>query len=334
MSLDLRSVIFALSFGVMLSCASGQQAATTSDLPQSPMQVDLTYLAGPALAGRRAGTSGNDSAASYIAHRYATLGLRGAFDVNSCGRPAPCDETYYQLFRYPGAYPSTFELTSQNVAGIVPGTDSTLMAEYVVVGAHYDHLGRSNDYALDRWEFPLMHLGADDNGSGTVGVLELARRLAAHPTRRSIIFANFSAEELGLIGSKVFVQNSPVRRDAIIAMLNLDMIGRLRGKHLILYRGVDNKRFDGIVDSVERLPPALDFELEREPTSRAPSDEISFERAGIPVLGFFTDYHADYHRAGDVVARINFPGLETIVDLSERVIRAIADGSERPHHRR
>jgi Iap family predicted aminopeptidase len=83
---------------------------------------------------------------------------------------------------------------------------------------------------------------------------------------------------------------------------------------------------------VERLPPALEFEIERDQTSRALSDEISFERAGIPVLGFFTDLHADYHRAGDVVSRINFSGLETIVDLSERVVRAIADGSERPHH--
>jgi Zn-dependent M28 family amino/carboxypeptidase len=298
------------------------------------MQVDLTYLASPALEGRRAGTPGNDSAAVYIAKRYWDLGLRGAFNDSSCGRPAPCERSFFQLFGFRGAYPGTFEHLSQNVAAIVPGTDSTLTAEYVVVGAHYDHLGRTNEDALDPWPFPMMHLGADDNGSGTVGVLELARRLAAHPARRSIIFANFSAEEMGLIGSHAFVENSPVRRDSIIAMFNLDMIGRLRGKHLILYRGGDNKRFDRLVDSVERLPPVLDFDLDRGPTSRATSDEISFERAGIPVLGFFTDFHADYHRAGDVVARINFRGLETVVDLSERVIRAIADGNERPHHGR
>jgi Zn-dependent M28 family amino/carboxypeptidase len=298
------------------------------------MQVDLTYLASPALAGRRAGTPGNDSAAVYIAKRYWELGLGGAFNGNSCGSPAPCKGSFFQLFGYPSDYPSTSERLSQNVAAIVPGTDSTLTAEYVVVGAHYDHLGRSNEDALDPWPFPFMHLGADDNGSGTVGVLELARRLAIHPARRSIIFANFSAEEMGLIGSRVFVDNSPVRRDAIVAMFNLDMIGRLRGKHLILYRAGDTKRFDRLVDSVERLPPMLDFDLDREPTSRANSDEISFERAGIPVLGLFTDIHADYHRAGDVVSRINFPGLEKVVDLSERVIRAIADGNERPRHGR
>jgi Zn-dependent M28 family amino/carboxypeptidase len=241
---------------------------------------------------------------------------------------------FLQLFEFRSAYPGTFEHLSQNVAAIVPGTDSAFAAEYVVVGAHYDHLGRSNEDALDPRPFPTMHLGADDNGSGTVGVLELARRLAAHPARRPIIFANFSAEEQGLIGSEVFVENSPVHLDAIIAMFNLDMIGRLRSKHLVFYRSGDNKRFDRLVDSVERLPPALDFDLDRIPTSRANSDELSFERAGIPVLGFFTDFHADYHRAGDVIARINFPGLETVVDLSERVIRAIADEGERPHHGR
>jgi Zn-dependent M28 family amino/carboxypeptidase len=298
------------------------------------MQVDLTYLASPALAGRRAGTPGNDSAAVYIAKRYWDLGLRGAFNDSSCGRPAPCERSFFQLFGFRSAYPATFQRSSQNVAAVVPGTDSTLAAEYVVVGAHYDHLGRSNEDAMDPWSFPLMHLGADDNGSGTVGVLELARRLAAHPARRSIIVANFSAEEQGLIGSTFFVENSPVSRDSIIAMFNLDMIGRLRGKHLILYRAGDNERFDRLVDSVERLPPALHFDLDREPTSRANSDEISFERAGIPVLGLFTDLHPDYHRASDVVARINFPGLEMVVDLSERVIRAIADANERPQHRR
>jgi len=326
-------MISALSFGAVLSCAIGQQATTAADLPRSPMQVDLTYLASPALAGRRAGTPGNDSAAAYIARRYWDLGLRGVFNDSACTRPAPCEKSFFQLFSFPSAYPGTFIRETQNVAAIVPGTDSTLTAQYVVVGAHYDHLGRTNKDALDPSPSPTMHLGADDNGSGTVGVLELARRLATHPTRRSIIFANFSAEEMGLIGSKVFLDNSPVRRDAIVAMFNLDMIGRLRGKHLILYRGGDTERFDRLVDSVERLPPALDFELDREPTRRAPSDEISFERAGIPVVGFFTDYHADYHRAGDVVARINFPGLETIVDLSERVIRAIADGNDPPHRR-
>jgi hypothetical protein len=331
MSLDPRPMISALSFGALLSCASGQQAATIGDLLQTPMQVDLTYLASPALAGRLSGTPGNDSAAFYIARRYANLGLLGAFNGASCGLPAPCEGGFFQLFRYPGRYPSTIARASLNVAAIVPGTDSTLIAEYVVVGAHYDHIGRSNDYALDRGVLPTMHLGADDNGSGTVGVLELARRFAMRPARRSVIFANFSAEELGLLGSKAFVENSPVPRDGIITMLNLDMVGRLRGKHLLMSRAGDNERFDRIVDSVERLPPSLDFDIEHEPMYRSRSDELSFAGAGIPVIGLSTDMHDDYHRATDVVARINFPGLESVVDLSERVIRAIADGTGRPH---
>jgi hypothetical protein len=328
-------IVAALAFGALLSCATGQQAAapsTTGDLPPTPMQVDLTYLASPALAGRVAGTPGNDSAAVYIAKRYWSLGLHGAFNGISCGRDEPCEASFFQLFRYRNAYTNAVEATSQNVAAIVPGTDSTLLGEYVVVGGHYDHLGLSNDRNVNPfWQFPTMHLGADDNGSGTVAVLELARRFAKRPARRSVIFANFSAEELGSIGSTAFVKNSPVSRDAIITMVNLDMIGRLRDKHLIWYEAGGNETFDQLVDSVKRLPPALDLEIERKPASPNSSDHAPFARAGIPILGFFTGIHVDYHHSGDVVARINFPGLESIVDLSERVIRAIADGNARPH---
>jgi hypothetical protein len=328
-------IVSALAFGALLSCATGHPAATastTGDLPQTPMQVDLAYLASPALAGRRAGTAGNDSAAEYIAKRYWTLGLRGAFHGPSCGLDGPCEASFFQLFQYRNAYPGTVDGTSQNVAAIVPGTDSTLKDEFVVVGAHYDHLGLSTDRGANpSLQFPTMHLGADDNGSGTVAVLELARRFATHPARRPVMFANFSAEELGLLGSTAFVKNSPVPRDAIITMVNLDMIGRLRDKHLIWYEAGGKEKFDRLVDSVERLPPALDLEIDRNTASSNNSDHAPFARAGVPVLGFFTGLHADYHRSGDVVARINFPGMESIVELSERVIRAIADGRGRPH---
>lgn len=295
------------------------------------MQVDLTYLASPSLAGRVAGTPGNDSAAEYIAKRYWSLGLHGAFSGVSCGLDEPCKASFFQLFQYRNAYPGTIDGTSQNVAAIVPGTDSTLSGEYVVVGGHYDHLGLSNDRGVDPlWQFPTMHLGADDNGSGTVAVLELARRFAVHPARRPVMFANFSAEELGLIGSTAFIKNSPVPRDAIVTMVNLDMIGRLRDKHLIVYGSGDNDKVDRLVDSVKRLPPALDLEIDRQSFPSSRSDQGPFARVGIPVIGFFTGFHADYHRSGDVVARINFPGMESIVELAERVIRTIADGNNRP----
>ena len=218
---------------------------------------------------------------------------------------------------------------TQNVAAIVPGTDPELRHEYVVVGAHYDHIGASNTYARDQSPFAMIHLGADDNASGSVAVLELARRFSQHPARRSVVFVNFSAEELGLLGSQVFVENSPIPMRDVITMVNLDMVGRLRGNSLILYSNAG--RFRRVVDSVERIPPAIDFRVSWKSATEENSDQISFAEAHIPIFGAFTDFHADYHRSGDIVSRINFAGLEKIVDLTERVIRAVADGTTRPN---
>jgi len=202
--------------------------------------------------------------------------------------------------------------------------------QYVVVGAHYDHIGASNTYALDRSPFAMMHLGADDNASGSAAVLELARRFSQHPARRSVVFVNFGAEELGLIGSRVFVDNSPVPMGDVVTMVNLDMVGRLRGNNLILYTNA-NRRFRQIVDSVERIPPVIDFRLSWKSARVETSDQISFDDAHVPILGAFTDFHGDYHRSGDIVSRINFPGMEKVVDLTERVVRAVADGNTRPN---
>ncbi|HJQ12247.1 MAG TPA: M20/M25/M40 family metallo-hydrolase [Gemmatimonadaceae bacterium] len=301
------------------------------------MHDDLAYLASPALSGRLAGTPGNDSAATFIAHRYFDLGLAGAYGGASCGLER-CDSSYFQMFQLSPQTVTALDVVvsdiTQNVGAIVRGTDSSLKSQFVIVGAHYDHIGRSNTYALDRIRSyrPGLHPGADDNASGTVAVLELARRFAEHPSRRSVLFANFGAEELGLIGSKAFVRNSPVPIDAIVAMINLDMVGRLRDDRLNLYVGEASERFHVVVDSVEHIPPALNFHFDWLPSWRGASDQISFSRAHVPVLGLFTDYHPDYHRSSDVVDRIDFPGLEKVVDFAERLVRAVADGNDRPSH--
>src|SRR6185295_944116 len=136
---------------------------------------DVAYLASPALAGRLTGTPGNDSAAAYIARRYATLGLRA---------PAP---SYLQRFtaRPPAHNGVSPSLPTQNVFAILPGRDPALRGQYIVVGAHFDHLGASAEGALDPDARGVVRRGADDNASGTAAVLELARLLAAAPTRRS-----------------------------------------------------------------------------------------------------------------------------------------------------
>lgn len=317
-----------------LACAGTQQISEPLTPVQSRMHDDLSYLAGPALRGRLTGTAGNDSAAMFIARRYADLGLAGAFSDSSCGQEH-CD-SYLQFFRLKAPDLQYLDILvgdrTQNVGAIVQGSDSSLKGEFVIVGAHYDHIGRSNIFALDPVRFSIgrMHLGADDNGSGTVAVLELARRFAERPARRSILFANFSAEELGLVGSKRFVAASPIAMDSIAAMINLDMVGRLRENKLVLFDGKGSKRFHVIVDSVDHAAPDLNLRVTWRPSYRGPSDQVTFDERRIPVLGLFTDYHPDYHTAEDVVDRINFSGLEKVVDFAERLVRAVADGRDRP----
>jgi hypothetical protein len=329
-----RWIISLVSAAAIGGCASAPTVQVADTEIGAQMRADLSYLAGRPLLGRLAGTPGNDSAAAFIARRYLTLGLQPVFRSSSCQTTSNCEHTFLQTFLLSQMTRARLDVRvrdrTQNVAGLVPGTDSVLSRQYIIVGAHYDHIGQSSVYALDSSSFRQTHLGADDNGSGTVAVLELARRLAANPARRSVIFANFSAEELGLIGSSYFVQNSPVPLADVITMVNLDMVGRLRDDRLVLYTGVAEERFREIVDSVGRNAPPLTFHYSWQRAGDEASDQLSFDDLHIPVFSPFTEKHADYHRAGDVVERINFRGVEKVVDLTERVIRALADGNDRP----
>ena len=315
------------------ACATSQQHIAPVTPVQSRLYADISYLSSQKLAGRLTGTPGNDSAATFIAHRYTDLAMIGAFNGETCGNDK-CENSFFQFFRVSPMMQHSLDVPiddkAQNVGALILGTDSAVRYEYVVVGAHYDHLGRSTTFSRAVSTYHFVHPGADDNASGTAAVLELARRFAAHPPRRSVLFVNFSAEELGLIGSQVFIAHLPVPRDSIVTMVNLDMVGRLRDDNLLFFSGQDHDRFRTLVDSVEKLSPPLVFHHHWLSGSREVSDQASFALVHIPVLGLFTDYHQDYHEPSDVVERINFPGLEKVVDFTERFVRAVADGRDRP----
>jgi membrane-associated protease RseP (regulator of RpoE activity) len=164
--------------------------------------------------------------------------------------------------------------------------------------------------------------GADDNASGTAAVLELARLFAARPPRRSVVVAHFSGEELGLLGSQWFVDHPPVPLDSAVAMVNFDMVGRLRNEKLIVYGVATARELAAIVDSANVAPRLA---VSAVGDGFGPSDQSSFYARGVPVLHFFTDLHDDYHRASDDVEKINAPGEARVVALAERVVRAIAD---------
>ncbi len=174
---------------------------------------------------------------------------------------------------------------------------------------------------MDRDAGFVLRPGADDNASGTAAVLELARRFADRGARRSILFVDFDAEEQGLVGSRAFIRQTPVPRAAMTFMLNLDVVGRLRGGHLTIESAGMGRRERAIFDSTAR---AFDIDPEFVP-SDGRSDQDSFEAGGIAAAQLFTGYHPDYHTAWDVPRRINIDGLARVVDFAEIVVRQIAD---------
>ncbi len=316
-TLSLSSLLFAVAVaGACQPALPGRSSAQAPVVVPDSARIlaDIAYLASNRLEGRRAGTPGNDSAAAYIARRYQALGLA-----------AMTPTSYLQPFvarPAASAHAGSPELLpTQNVIAMLPGTDPALRQEYVVVGAHFDHLGRSTEGALDPEAKDAIRNGADDNASGTAAVLELARIFRASPTRRSLMFINFSAEEEGLLGSAYFVEHSPVALDSVDAMVNFDMVGRLKNRRLIVYGVATGTEFSALLDTANRERLTIFGQGD----GFGPSDQSSFYAKNIPVLHFFTDLHADYHRATDVVSKINAGGEATVVDIAERVIRDIAD---------
>jgi hypothetical protein len=297
------------------------------------IRADIVYLASDALEGRGTGTPGNDSAAAYLAREYERLGLTKVERTRSCPEMragvrecVSSRASFLQRFSarsveaahagLPG------ELPTQNVVAMVPGTDPARRGEPLVIGAHFDHLGRSTFGALDPQAGDAIRHGADDNASGTAAVLELARHFKAAPAARPIIFVNFSGEELGDLGSEYFVEHAPVVTDSVDAMLNFDMVGRLRNDKLIVYGVATATEMRGIVDSANVGQP---FALDAVGDGYGPSDHSSFYAKGIPVLHFFTDIHEDYHRATDVASKINIAGEARVIDYAARIARDIAD---------
>lgn len=322
----------ALALLVTLSI-TGCQRPTALASPQrgvdtATVRADVTHLASATLEGRGTGTAGNDSAAAYIARRFDALGLEAVI-TGEC--TSACTPGYLQPFEARSAAAAhsgmAASLPTNNVVGVVEGRDRELRHEYIVIGAHFDHLGRQTFGALDPDAGDAIRHGADDNASGTAAVLELARLFRDRPARRSIIFVAFSGEELGLLGSQYFVENPPVSLESIVAMANFDMVGRMRDDKLIVYGVGTAPEFTPWIDSAN---VDIDLDIRGVGDGFGPSDHASFYARDVPVLHFFTDLHDDYHRATDVAERINVAGMGRVIQLAEGVVRRIADAEARP----
>jgi hypothetical protein len=222
----------------------------------------------------------------------------------------------------------------KNIVGVAEGSGA-LADETIVIGAHYDHLGYGQRFSLAKEKKKAIHHGADDNGSGTTVLMELARRYGAMPSHngRRLVFIAFSAEEMGLLGSKHYCNKEPLFPLArTVAMVNLDMVGRLTksakgtGDKLIVEGLGTAKEFEKLLD---RLSSGAGFDLIKKKGGTGPSDHDSFYRQKIPVLFFWTGMHKDYHRPTDTADKINVRGMKKIATLAERVIGELARG-QRP----
>lgn len=309
-----RQILAVALVPAVAACFSPGSSSPASAVRADSSRVisDIRYLASDALEGRGTGTAGNDSAAAFVARRYATLRLQSL---------AP---GYLQPFTARSAMSAhsggATGLRTQNVFAFLRGSDPALRGQVIVVGAHIDHLGRSTGGALDPGAGDAIRNGADDNASGTAGVLELARLFSSRPTRRSMLFVNFSGEELGLLGSQYFVEHSPVPLDSVVAMLNFDMIGRLRGDSLIVYGVATAREMRAVLDSANA---GVGLSIRGLGDGFGPSDHSSFFARNIPVLHFFTNLHDDYHRATDDADKVNAAGAARVITLAERVVREI-----------
>lgn len=223
------------------------------------------------------------------------------------------------------------EKTTWNIAAIIEGNDAQLKNEYVVVGAHFDHLGMGETGSLYMGDEPMIHNGADDNASGTAGVLELAEKFASlkNVLKRSILFVGFSGEELGLLGSNYFVNNPPVDADKMVTMVNMDMIGRLNDKNeLIVYGTGTSTNWKNILNEKNTYNFSLTFNDE----GYGPSDHASFYGKQIPVLFFFTGTHTDYHKPSDDVDKINAEGEEKVLSYIFNITNYIVNQDAKPDY--
>jgi hypothetical protein len=218
----------------------------------------------------------------------------------------------------------------RNVVGLLKGSDPTLQNEVVVIGAHYDHLGRSARFSMAQNSTGQIHHGADDNASGAAAVIEMAKAAAEARAdfRRSLVFITFAGEEHGLLGSSHYVNHPPVPLNNTIAMINLDMIGRAGGRILV----------DGLVNA-----PSIDEDLKAAESSSSmamnalrggpgagASDDATFLLRKIPAINFFSGFHADYHRPSDTWEKIDARGGAAVADLALALARQLANRAQRP----
>ena len=270
---------------------------------QNQIKDDVIFLSSDSLEGRETGTQGEIKAGEYIKKRFIKLGLQPLKNNN-----------YFQNFNFkPKTNPhqnisfsnqkNDSTITGKNIIGYIDNQTKNT----IIIGAHYDHLGYGNENSLHRGEKNLIHNGADDNASGTAGILELAEKLSFNKKllKRSIILMAYNAEEEGLLGSKYYVNNPTIDLSSVITMINMDMIGRMSDNKVTIGGTGTSPGFETLLNDVNEKN---EMQLKMSPEGYGPSDHASFYINDVPVLFFFTGTHENYHKPSDDWEHINAIG--------------------------
>ncbi|MQA92440.1 MAG: M28 family peptidase [Gemmatimonas sp.] len=289
----IRCILTGVCAGTAVACSGPGPAAQQASPPAEIAAVvdsarvlsDLQFLSSPALEGRRAGSQGNDAARAYIESEL----MQASVETFAGGWSHPFEV---------GSGDGTIQ--GENVLGVVRGT--TRPGRYIVVSAHYDHLGRSAD--------EIYH-GADDNASGTAALLEIARQLTLDPPRNSVVLAALDAEEMGLQGARAFLEDSIVPLDSIVLNVNMDMVGRNEAGEIYVAGTYHYPFLNEYVESVAAGSGLRVLRGHDRPDLSAgddwtmASDHGPFHAAGIPFAYFGVEDHADYHQPTDTFERID-----------------------------
>lgn len=319
----MRKECFILSFAFSLVLSSHAQSLD--------MKQTVEYLASQELGGRFPGTAGDTLASEFIVEKLRSLKLKPIVKGKK-------KTGYFHDFTY--GKTKEQERTTHNIIAVLSGKDKHLRNEYIVVGSHYDHLGLGGQNSGSRRPDTLgVHPGADDNASGDAVVLELAKYFKKARSSRSIIFAFFGAEEQGLIGSKNFLEwmknddtrriNLPVDKKGIVAMVNLDMVGRMRDNAMSVSGTGTSSEFKAMVEAVAAQ---TNLNVACTPDGYGPSDHASFVAQDIPVLFLTTGGHMEYHTPDDVPSTLNYEGLQQTLDFSKELITRIASMPSTPDY--
>ena len=296
---------------------------------QDEMKKAVEYLASQELGGRYPATIGDTLASEFIVGELRSLKLKPIVKGKK-------KKGYFHDF----TYGKTEKRTTHNINAVLPGTDKRLRNEYIVVGSHYDHLGLGGEGSGSRRPDTIaVHPGADDNASGDAVVLQLAKHFKKVRSPRSIIFAFFGAEEQGLVGSKFFLEwmnkedekriNLPANKKNIVAMVNLDMVGRMRDNAMSVSGTGTSSGFKAIV---ENLAEQTGLHVTCIADGYGPSDHASFVAAEIPVLFLTTGGHMEYHTPGDVPSTLNYDGMQQTLEFTQELITRLAEMPETPDY--